>query len=72
MLDAVREMAKSKKFIAAISGTIVAFLATLGLNLPAGDVAAIIGPLVAYIIGQGWADSGKEAVKEEVPRRLKR
>tara|TARA_R100001244_G_scaffold99872_1_gene74528 strand:+ start:232 stop:447 length:216 start_codon:yes stop_codon:yes gene_type:complete len=63
VLGILKEMTTSKKFIAAIAGTIVAFLATVGLDLPPGDVAALIGPIVAYIIGQGWADSGKEAAK---------
>lgn len=63
MLDTIKEMLLSKKFIVAVSGTIVALVAKIGLNLPVEDVATVLSPIIAYIIGQGWADSGKEAAK---------
>jgi|CXWL01.1.fsa_nt_gi uncharacterized membrane protein len=63
MLDTLYEMFTSKKFIAALAGTIVAFTAKIGLELPVADVATVLTPIVAYIIGQGWADTGKEAAK---------
>lgn len=65
MWDVFKEMLTSKKFIASVAGVIVAATARIGLELPVEDVAAILAPIIAYIVGQGWADTGKEAVKEE-------
>jgi len=65
MLDTIKDMILSKKVIAMLSGVIVATLAKVGLDLDVESVAVIISPIIAYIIGQGWADTGKEAKKEE-------
>ncbi len=59
----MKEMLQSKKAIAAIAGLIVAAAGKVGLGLDTETVMAIVSPIVAYIIGQGWADSGKEAAK---------
>ena len=60
MLGALRVMLGSKKFIGAIAGMIVAAALKVGLELPSDAVAAVIAPVVAYILGQGVADLGKE------------
>lgn len=55
----------SKKVRALLAGWAVILAAKLGLDLSPTDVAEMLGVLVAYILGQGWADSGKEAAKIE-------
>ncbi len=53
---------KSKKFWVAVVGVCVPGLnAVFGLGLAVDEVLTIIGPLMAYLIGQGIADQGKEA-----------
>lgn len=59
----IRETLKSKKFVLMIAGTLTAALMKIGLNLPTEDVAAVLTPLIAYLLAQGWADNGKEAAK---------
>jgi hypothetical protein len=49
---------KSKKFWSAIVAAIVGFTGEYGLNLPPEVIWAVLGPIIAYIIGQGVADSG--------------
>lgn len=61
----LRDLLTSKKAIAAIAGVIVAAVGRIGLDLDTEVVTQIIAPLIAYIVGQGIADAGKEAVKFE-------
>ena len=63
MLNTLREMFTSKKFVASVAGVIVGGAARIGLELPVEDVATILSPIIAFILSQGWADSGKEAAK---------
>ena len=55
------EMLASKKALSALAGVIVAFALRYGLELDTETVIAVISPIVAYILGQGWADIGKHA-----------
>lgn len=59
----LREFVTSKKFIAAVAGVIIATAGKYNLNLEPDSVQNIVYVIVAYLIGQGWADSGKEAAK---------
>jgi hypothetical protein len=61
MLKALLEMLASKKALSALAGVIVAFALRDGLELDTEAVMAVISPLVAYNLGQGWADIGKHA-----------
>ena len=61
MFKAVLEMVGSKKAIAAVAGLIVSFALKYGLELDTESVAAVISPILAYILGQGFADQGKHA-----------
>ena len=61
MLAAIRTMLTSKRFISGVAGLVVAAALKLGLELDTASVAAVITPIVAYIISQGMADWGKEA-----------
>ena len=53
----------SKKFIVLISGLLVTLLAKFKLNIDATTVQEFVAMIIAYVIGQGIADSGKEAAK---------
>lgn len=57
-----------KKISAMIAGVIVAFALRYGINLDAGSVAAVISPILAYLIGQGIADGGKPRVLPTQPK----
>lgn len=57
---------KSKKAWTAIIGTVGGVSALFGFdNLSSTELATALSPLVAYIIGQGIADNGKEKAKIE-------
>jgi len=59
----VKEFLTSKKFITAVVGIIITAAAKHNLNLDEQQVYGVVAVIVAYILGQGWADSGKEAAK---------
>ena len=65
MWGAVKGMFASKKFVAAIAGAIVALVAKLGVEMETESVMAVITPILAFVVGQGIADAGKEAKKVE-------
>lgn len=56
----------SKKALATMAGVVVALLGKLGVTLPLEMTVSILGLIGAYVIGQGIADNGKEAVKAEL------
>lgn len=58
-IGTVREMLLSKKFLASVAGVVVAAAGRIGMDLPLEDVASILSPIMAYILGQGLADIGK-------------
>jgi len=53
----------SKKFIVMVSGLIVTALAKYKLDLDPLMVQGMVGALIAWLLSQGIADSGKEAAK---------
>lgn len=62
-----KQLLTSKKFVACAIG-MVAIVASILLNkihvdIPDDKIAEFVGVLVAYIVGQGIADNGKEAAK---------
>jgi hypothetical protein len=59
----LKQILTSKKALAAILGVVVGLAAKLGLALDTETLMAILSPILAYILGQGLADTGKEAVK---------
>jgi putative Mn2+ efflux pump MntP len=58
-------MFASKKFVAALAGMIVALVAKVGWDVDTEIVLGILGLFGTYVLGQGIADNGKEAVKED-------
>ncbi len=71
MWPAIKDLAKSKKAIIAICTTIAAAGAKIGWNVSTEELIPIITPLMAYIVGQGIADNGKEKAKMEAPQKSK-
>jgi len=63
VFEAVKDLLRSKKALMAIATMIVAAGGKLGLDLNADELLPILAPLMAYVVGQGIADSGKEAAK---------
>ena len=61
MMFALKKMIGSKKAIAAVTGMIVVGASRLGLDLPEETVGNVVNLIMAYIVGQGFADIGKEA-----------
>ena len=65
MGTAIADLLKSKKALTAIAGVIIAIGAKAGLDLSTDELMPILTPLMAYIVGQGIADHGKERAKVE-------
>ena len=61
----LRDMLRSKKFLAAVAGVLVGLAGKVGLELETESLVAVLTPIVAYILGQGLADAGKEAIQIE-------
>jgi hypothetical protein len=60
----MKDLLTSKKFVAAVTAALVAFLSNL-YGIEPDQALLIVGPLVAYVLGQGLADLGKERAKIE-------
>ena len=65
MGKAISDLFQSKKALIAIATMLAGGLAHLGWNMTTADILPILSPLMAYIVGQGIADHGKERVKVE-------
>jgi len=64
MLDTFKQAFSSKKFLAAAIGCVVIALGS-ALGLSEDQSTKVAGLIVAYVVGQGVADHGKERVKLE-------
>ena len=65
MKQALKDMLGSKKATAMIVGFLVGLGGKYGLDLPPEELTAILSPVLAYILGQGIADVGKEKARIE-------
>ncbi len=65
MKQALKDMLGSKKATAMIVGLLVGLGGKYGLDLPPEELTAILSPVLAYILGQGIADVGKEKARIE-------
>ncbi len=66
MWNAICDLARSKKALTAIAAAIVAGGAKLGWDVTTDELMPILSPIMAYVVGQGIADHGKERAKIEV------
>ena len=55
------ELLSSKKAVATLAGVLVAIAAKVGIGLEPDAVAALVSPILAYLLGQGIAAPGKAA-----------
>ena len=65
MGKAIADLFRSKKALTAIAGVVVALAAKIGWEVSTDELMPILAPLMAYIVGQGIADHGKERAKIE-------
>lgn len=63
MMEALKGLLSSKKAIVAIVGIIIAAAGKAGLDLSEDSVHDIVQVVMAYLVGQGVADHGKESAK---------
>ena len=59
----VKELLQSKKFVAVLISITVWLAGYVGLDVDPIALAPIFATVIAYIVGQGLADHGKEAEK---------
>ena len=71
MINTIRDLFDSKKFVQALLGVAIAVAVRLGVpEVEVAEIVAIISPLLASIGAQGFADIGKEReiAKETIQR----
>lgn len=63
----MNELLKSKKFWISVIGLSVPVLnGAFGWGLVVEEVYAAMTPMIVYVLGQGMADFGKEAKKQDI------
>lgn len=63
----LKTLLKSKKFLVSLSGVLFVLLNRIsGLEVPEQTVLEVVGLMAAYVIAQGFADKGKEAIKQDL------
>ncbi len=68
MKEMLKALIGSKKFMTALVSCLVGLAAKVGLELSPDEITAILSPALAYIVGQGVADHGKERAKVEAAK----
>lgn len=71
MLDIVKQFLTSKKALATLAAILVWVAGRFGWNIGEETLLPIIGMLATFVLAQGWADHGKEAVKEQAKQQAK-
>jgi len=61
MKEMLLDLVTSKKAAVAVATAIAALVGLVGFHVDPGPLAVAIAPLLAYVVGQGLADHGKEA-----------
>jgi cyanophycinase-like exopeptidase len=65
LLDIFKQYLNSKKAIAALAAMLITIAQYAGIALDEPTALTLVGILMTYIIGQGGADIGKEAAKQQ-------
>jgi len=55
----------SKKAWGTLSMILVWVIGRFGADVPAEELLPLVGAIATFVLAQGWADKGKEAVKEK-------
>jgi hypothetical protein len=64
-MNLIKSLLRSKKFIASLIGLAAGIAAHFGWQLDEASIMTMLSPILAYIVGQGMADLGKEKAKVE-------
>lgn len=64
MVEALKALLASKKFLMAIITMIVWAAGRWGIELDVGEVTAFVSPLMSAIVGQGIADMRKQPAND--------
>jgi hypothetical protein len=67
MIKVLKDILSSKKAVMALIAGATWGVGKLGLNVDSETMAGIVGPLVAYVLGQSYVDHAKELVKGQPP-----
>lgn len=59
-MNTLKDLLGSKKAIMAIAGLLTGLAAKVGMDIDTEALVVVLSPIVAYILGQGLADQGKE------------
>jgi len=62
MLKMFKDLVSSKKAMVAAAAVLTLLAGKLGIELPPETANQIAGVAIAYLLGQGLADIGKESV----------
>lgn len=62
------DLLKSKKFIMSVGGVLAVVLGHF-LGVPEETTLEIVGIVIAFVLGQGIADAGKEAAKAKAAKK---
>ena len=61
MLEMLKQLLSSKKFVVALVACVVWLAGRIGFHVDAETLAGAITPLLTFVLGQGIADHGKAA-----------
>jgi hypothetical protein len=67
-MNIFKQLFNSKKFYAALTAALIIIFSD-GLGLTEDQATNIVNTIMAYLIGQGIADNGKEAAKTHTWKR---
>jgi hypothetical protein len=62
MLNLIQALLQSKKFALTLTAVLVWVLGRAGLDIPPEEILPVVAAIVGFVLAQGWADNGKEAV----------
>jgi len=62
-MELLRELLTSKKFVAMLVGIITVVVTKIGWDIDHDTISQIVALVASYIVGQGFADKGKEAAR---------
>jgi hypothetical protein len=61
LIETLFSLVGSKKAVAMLAGLVITICSKYGIFIPEESLIEILSVIVAYIVGQGIADAGKEA-----------
>ena len=64
-MNVISQIFRSKKAITMLATVVCTIGAKVGWNISTEELMPILSPIMAYIVGQGIADHGKERAKVE-------